>query len=316
MTNIAFVFPGQGSQSLGMLSDLASEYPAILSTFTQASEVLGYDLWELVQKGPEERLNQTENTQPALLASSVALWKVWQSVQGDTPKFLAGHSLGEYSALVCANALDFQTAISLAAQRGKFMQAAVPPGKGAMAAIIGLADSTVEELCQEASKSNEQVSPANYNSLGQVVVAGDTNAVNRLVILAKEAGAKLAKLIPVSVPSHCALMKPAADQLRKQLATINIRKPIIPVINNVDVTSYEENNLIADALVRQLWNPVRWVETIQYLVAEGTDTFIECGPGKVLSGLNKRIDANVLALSISDSAGLQKALELKTERLI
>lgn len=315
MTKIAFVFPGQGSQAVGMLADLGEEYPIVLSTFAQASDVLGYDLWKLVQHGPEEKLNQTEITQPALLASSIAIWRIWQELYGQTPKFLAGHSLGEYSALVCANALDFQQAVRLVADRGKFMQSAVPSGKGAMAAIIGLDNDKVADLCRQASQADQQVTPANFNSIGQVVVAGETSAVERLVQLAKDAGAKLAKLIPVSVPSHCSLMKPAAAQLKEKLQKINFRKPIIPVVNNVDVACNEDSPLIMDALVRQLYSPVRWVETIQFLLAQGVNMIVECGPGKVLTGLNKRIDQNISVFSINDADSLHKAIEIQTERL-
>lgn len=316
MAKMAFVFPGQGSQAVGMLADLAQEYPTVVSTFAQASDVLGFDLWQLVANGPEVELNKTEHTQPALLAASVAIWRIWQDLYGQTPKFLAGHSLGEYSALVCANALDFQQAVSLVSDRGKFMQRAVPVGHGAMAAIIGLDDDQVLQCCQHVSQLQQVVTPANYNSKGQVVVAGETAAVEKVIELAKEAGAKLAKLIPVSVPSHCPLMQPAAEQLKQKLDLIAIRSPIISVINNVDVAAYQEEELIRDALVRQLINPVRWVETIEFLVDQGVDTIVECGPGKVLTGLNKRIDTNINVFAINDPESMHKAMAFQTERLV
>lgn len=293
---VALVFPGQGSQTLGMLADTAAHYSVVKKTFDEASAVLGYDLWQLTQLGPVEKLNQTEYTQPALLAASVALWRVWLEKKGARPAYLAGHSLGEYSALVCAESLSFVDAIGIVADRGRFMQEAVPAGQGAMAAIVGLDNESVADLCQQVA-GNEIVSPANYNSLGQVVVAGDANAVERLLVAAKNAGAKIAKLIPVSVPSHCALMMGAAEKLAKRLEEIKIVSPKIPVVNNVEVQINNDSTAIKTALVRQLFSPVRWVEIIQFLVKQGVKEFIECGPGNVLAGLNKRIDSSVPTFS-------------------
>ncbi|WP_342146517.1 ACP S-malonyltransferase [Rickettsiella endosymbiont of Aleochara curtula] len=303
---IAFIFPGQGSQTLGMLAEFARDYSLIRETFMEASHVLKFDLWELCQEGPEAVLNQTENTQPALLTASVALWRVWQQQRGSKPTFMAGHSLGEYSALVCGGALDFMTAVRLVAERGRFMQAAVPPGVGAMAAIVGLDNDKLQALCEFLAEG-QVLAPANYNSIGQTVVAGDAAAVQRLIEHAKQAGAKLAKLIPVSVPSHCALMKPAAEHLAETLQTIHISVPHIPYINNVDVGIEHDPRLIKKALVEQLYSPVRWVEIIQDLEKRGIEEFIECGPGKVLAGLNKRI-TSMPTLSIQDPEILQEAL--------
>lgn len=303
---IAFIFPGQGSQTLGMLAEFAKEYPLIQETFVQASHVLKFDLWELCQEGPAAALNQTENTQPALLAASVALWRVWRQQAGVRPTFMAGHSLGEYSALVCGGALDFVTAVRLVAERGRLMQTAVPPGVGAMAAIVGLDNDKLQALCDSLAE-NQVLAPANYNSIGQTVVAGDAAAVDRLIEQAKQAGAKLAKLIPVSVPSHCALMKPAAKHLAETLQTIHISVPHIPIINNVDVSIEHDPNLIKKALTEQLYSPVRWVEIIQALEKQGIEEFIECGPGKVLAGLNKRI-TSIPTRSIQDPEILEEAL--------
>lgn len=302
----AFIFPGQGSQSIGMLAELAEHYPLIQETFAQSSQVLNFDLWELCQKGPIEALNQTENTQPALLTASVALWRLWQQQRGIKPLYMAGHSLGEYSALVCAGAMDFLIAVRLVAERGRLMQLAVPPGKGAMCAIAGLENSKLIELCELAAEG-QVLAPANYNAIGQTVVAGESDAVNRLLVKAKQAGAKLAKLLPVSVPSHCALMKPAAEHLAETLKTIHVSAPQIPVVNNVDVVVEHDPIAIKKALVKQLYSPVRWVETIQYLAQQKIDEFIECGPGKVLAGLNKRI-TTIPCLSIHDPEILQNAL--------
>jgi [acyl-carrier-protein] S-malonyltransferase len=303
---IAFIFPGQGSQTLGMLAEFAKDYSLIKETFMQASYALNFDLWELCQEGPAAVLNQTENTQPALLTASVALWRVWKQQRGVKPTFMAGHSLGEYSALVCADALDFVTAVRLVAERGRLMQAAVPPGAGAMAAIVGLDNDKILALCESLAEG-QVLAPANYNAIGQTVVAGDAAAVDRLVEQAKLAGAKLAKLIPVSVPSHCALMKPAAKHLAKALETIHISVPNIPFINNVDVGIEHGPIEIKNALTEQLYKPVRWVEIIQALEKRGIEEFIECGPGKVLAGLNKRI-TSIPTLTIQDPEVLQEAL--------
>jgi [acyl-carrier-protein] S-malonyltransferase len=303
---IAFVFPGQGSQTIGMLSTLAANYPLIQETFAEASEALCFDLWKLSQKGPAEYLNQTQHTQPVLLSASVALWRLWQQAGGRSPLFMAGHSLGEYTALVCAKSIDFPTAIRLVAERGRFMQEAVLEGDGAMAAIVGLENAQVQALCDSLS-DGQVLSPANYNSIKQIVVAGNRKAVDRLVAQAKQAGAKLAKRIPISVPSHCVLMKPAAEQLARYLSTISFIPPAYPIINNVDVNIEEKSEAIKSALVRQLFSPVRWVEIIQWLQEKRIELLVECGPGKVLAGLNKHITP-IPTLSIQDPETLQHAL--------
>ncbi len=288
MSKKAFVFPGQGSQTLGMLADVAATTPLIELTFAEASEGLGYNLWDLVQND-EEKLNQTQYTQPALLTASIALWRLWLEKGGEKPAFLAGHSLGEYSALVASGVLSLKDAAVLVQARGEFMQAAVPAGTGKMAAIIGLDDDKVRQACAD-SEQDEVVEAVNYNSPGQVVIAGSAAAVERAMEACKEAGAKRALPLPVSVPSHCALMKPAAEKLSEALEAINFNNPDIPVINNVDVSAEATADAIKDALIRQLYNPVRWTETVQRLKDEGVETLYECGPGNVLCGLAKRID--------------------------
>ncbi|MGB6976168.1 MAG: ACP S-malonyltransferase [Gammaproteobacteria bacterium] len=305
---LAFVFPGQGSQSLGMLSELAQQFPAITATFAEATAVLGYDLWQLTQTGPDTELNRTEKTQPALLAGSIALWRIWQNQQGLQPKLLAGHSLGEYTALVCAEALDFADAIQLVAERGKFMQEAAPGGIGVMAAIVGLDDKQVQKICAE-NADHEVLAPANFNAIGQVVIAGHFAAVKRAVAKASEQGAKMAKLLPISVPSHCALMKPAAERLAIRLEHIRLRTPKIPVIHNKDVNFHSHPDDIRAALVAQLYSPVRWVETILLMVAEGMQQAVECGPGKVLSGLSKRISDNLPTVPMHTPEQLLQVLE-------
>lgn len=309
MKSLAVVFPGQGSQTVGMLADIARKFPEVETTYSEASSVLGYDLWKLVQQGPVEALDQTVHTQPALLAGSYAIWRILGAKKKIRPVLLAGHSLGEYTALVCAGALQFSDAIRLVAARGQYMQEAVPAGQGALAAIIGLDEATVSELCSKAVLVSEVLTPANFNSPGQVVVAGHTAAVERVITLAKAAGARMAKLLPVSVSSHCALMKPAAEQLQKLLATISIQIPVIPVLSNVDVVIYQDAAAIRDGLVRQLFMPVRWVETIQKFASDGIQHIIECGPGKVLTGLNKRIVTEIQLTPTADLASLQLSLE-------
>lgn len=305
--SLAFVFPGQGSQAVGMTTDLAQAHPEVQATFAEASAALGYDLWQLATKGPDEQLNQTDKTQPAMLAAGVATWRVWQSCNGAQPSVMAGHSLGEYTALVCAGALDFADAIALVADRGRFMQEAVPAGQGAMAAILGLDDDVVRKVCDEVAHG-DVVAAVNYNSPGQVVVAGTAAAVARAVERAKAAGAKRAVTLPVSAPSHCALMQPAAQRLAARLAKIEIGKPRIPVIHNADVRAYDEPSRIREALVRQLHSPVRWVETIQAMAAHGVNHLVEAGPGKVLVGLNKRIVRDMQAFAVVDAESLQAAL--------
>ncbi len=306
-STLAIVFPGQGSQSVGMMADLADNISIVKHTFSEASDVLGYDLWSLIQKGPEELLNQTDKTQPAMLASGVAAWRAWQEKGGATPALMAGHSLGEYTALVCAGALDFATAVKLVEERGQRMQAAVPAGTGAMAAILGLDDDQVRAVC-EAAAEGDVVSPVNFNSPGQVVIAGQKAAVERAIVGAKEAGAKRALPLPVSVPSHCSLMKPAAEDFADSLHAANIQLPSIPVIQNADVVAHDSVEGIRDGLMRQLYSPVRWVETIQAMSAQGVTRLVEAGPGKVLVGLNKRIDKAMTALPVFDTASLEAAL--------
>ena len=303
---LAFVFPGQGSQSVGMLNALAAEFPIVQQTFAEASQALGYDLWRLVEQGPEAKLNQTEVTQPAMLAAGVATWRVWIVNNGPRPQCMAGHSLGEYSALVCAEALDFSEAVKLVADRARFMQQAAPAGQGGMAAIIGLDDDQVRALCAQ-NAQGDVLAPVNFNSPGQVVIAGTATAVARAVEQSKAAGAKRAVILPVSVPSHCALMRPAAEQMRARLAAIRIDPPAIPVLHNVHVKSESDPQAIRDALVRQIESPVRWVETIQVMAAGGVTQLIECGPGKVLAGLNKRIDKNSQTFPVYDPETLRQA---------
>jgi [acyl-carrier-protein] S-malonyltransferase len=306
---LALVFPGQGSQSVGMLSEIVAQYPNTQSIFAEASAVLGYDLWAMIATGTEAEINNTVHTQPALLAASFAIWQIVRGNTAIAPVILAGHSLGEYTALLCAGAISFQDAIKLVAARGQYMQDAVSYGTGAMGAIIGLPEETVAAVCKDALTSSEQVvSPANFNSLGQVVIAGHKESVERALLLAKERGAKLVTLIPVSVPSHCELMMPAAKRLAELLNTIDIKMPTIPVISNVDVSVYTSQDAIRKGLIRQLYNPVRWVETIQYFVNHGISQVIECGPGKILTGLNKRIDKNLQLMTTSDLVGLNAVL--------
>lgn len=307
MTKIAVVFPGQGSQALGMLADLAATYPIVEETFAEASSALGYDLWQLVQRGPAEELNKTWQTQPALLAASVAIWRVWQQQKGTDPVFMAGHSLGEYSALVCAGVLDFKQAISLVELRGKLMQEAVPEGTGAMSAIIGLDNDAIAKACEE-SAQGQVVSPVNFNSPGQVVIAGNKEAVERAGAACKAAGAKRALPLPVSVPSHCALMKPAADKMAVALENVTFSAPQYPVVNNVDVKVETSPQAIRSALVRQLYNPVRWTESVEFMAAQGVEHLVEVGPGKVLTGLTKRIVDTLTAAAVNDSVSLSAAI--------
>ncbi|MBH3284739.1 ACP S-malonyltransferase [Serratia marcescens] len=308
MTQFAFVFPGQGSQTVGMLAELAAQFPIVEETFGEASSALGYDLWQLVQQGPAEELNKTWQTQPALLAASVAIFRVWQQQGGKAPALMAGHSLGEYSALVCAGVLDFKAAIRLVELRGKLMQEAVPEGTGAMYAIIGLGNDAIAKACEE-SAQGQVVSPVNFNSPGQVVIAGNKEAVERAGAACKAAGAKRALPLPVSVPSHCALMKPAADKLAVALQDITFNAPQVPVVNNVDVRTENDPEAIRSALVRQLYSPVRWTESVEFIAAQGVTSLLEVGPGKVLTGLTKRIVDTLTAAAVNDTASLSAALE-------
>ncbi|NPE56370.1 ACP S-malonyltransferase [Dickeya dadantii] len=308
MTTFAMVFPGQGSQSVGMLAELAEKFPLIRETFDEASSVLGYDLWQLSQQGPAEELNKTWQTQPALLTASVALWRVWRQQGGALPTLMSGHSLGEYSALVCAGVLDFKQTVSLVELRGKLMQEAVPEGTGAMYAIIGLDNDAIAAACAEAAQG-QVVSPVNFNSPGQVVIAGNKEAVERAGAACKAAGAKRALPLPVSVPSHCALMEPAARKLADALEAMTFNAPDVPVVNNVDVRAESASEAIRSALVRQLHNPVRWTECVEYMAAQGVVTLVEVGPGKVLTGLTKRIVDSLTATAINDPASLSAALE-------
>ncbi|QBQ55410.1 ACP S-malonyltransferase [Nitrosococcus wardiae] len=309
MNKLAFVFPGQGSQAIGMLADLAESNPQVRETFAQASAVLEYDLWQLVQAGPEEDLNRTDRTQPAMLAAGVAVWRVWRAAGGRCPAFMAGHSLGEYTALVCAEAIEFEAAVGLVADRGRYMLEAVSQKEGAMAAILGLSDEAIKDVCKQTAQG-QVVEAVNFNAPGQVVIAGHAEAVNRAVEKARNIGAKRAVTLSVSVPSHCRLMEPAAERLRQRLSGLAIKTPSIPVVNNVDVAVNQDPRAITDALTRQLDHPVRWVETITWLRSQEVNTWVECGPGKVLTGLSRRIDKYMAMLPIYDSASLEKTLKI------
>lgn len=308
MEQVAFIFPGQGSQAVGMLAELAEHNDIVAQTFAEASEVLGYDLWQLVQQGPAESLNQTDKTQPALLAASVAIFRVYQASGKAMPKLMAGHSLGEYSALVCAGVIDFKDAIKLVELRGQLMQQAVPAGTGAMFAIIGLDNDAIAKACAD-SAEGQVVSPVNFNSPGQVVIAGEKAAVERAAAACKATGAKMAVALPVSVPSHCALMKGAAEQLAVALQQITFNAPKVDVINNVDVRIEHDQAAIKDALVRQLFCPVRWTETIELMAEQGMTQLYEMGPGKVLTGLTKRINKSLASKVANDSASLAALTE-------
>lgn len=308
MPRFAMLFPGQGSQAVGMLSALRDKYPIVGDTFAEAGDALGYDLDEVIAGGPAEKLDRTDVTQPALLAAGVAVWRAWQSRNGPEPAVVAGHSLGEYTALVCAGAIDFGDALRLVQLRGQAMQAAVPADEGAMAAIIGLGDETVEALCRTAADEGESVSPANYNAPGQVVVAGHRPAVERVMRLARDKGAKLVKQLAVGVPSHCPLMRPAVERLQSHLTEIPLREPRIPVRHNVDAQPRPELDGIRKALVAQLDSPVRWVDTVWAMAGEGIGIMLECGPGRVLSGLVARIDKSIEAIPLQDPEGIRRGL--------
>lgn len=306
MNKFAFVFPGQGSQSRGMMNAY-SDFSAVRDTFTEASEVLKQDLWQLVAEGEDAELNATINTQPIMLTAGVAVYRAWQSQKGAMPTMMAGHSLGEYTALVAAGALKFSDALPLVRYRAQCMQQAVPEGVGGIAAILGLDDEAVRAVCAEGAQS-EVLEAVNYNSPGQVVIAGNRAAVERGMELAKAKGAKRAIMLPMSVPSHCSLLKGAAEQLREYLKNVAVQAPSIPVLHNADVAAYSDAASIKDALVRQLYSPVRWVETVQAFGPQGITINVECAPGKVLAGLNKRIDTNQQALAINDGEALKAAL--------
>ncbi|TXL01731.1 [acyl-carrier-protein] S-malonyltransferase [Methylococcaceae bacterium HT1] len=306
---LAFVFPGQGSQSVGMLTEMAESFPDVKDTFAQASEVLELDLWALVTDGPAaEDLNQTQNTQPAMLAAGVALWKVWCAQSEVRPAYMAGHSLGEYTALVCSGVLSFADAIALVAARGRFMQEAVPDGVGAMAAVLGLTDEQVIQVCTDAAQG-DVCSAVNFNSPGQVVIAGNSAAIDRAMVAAKEAGAKRALKLPVSVPSHCALMQPAADKLYTKMQDMHFAQADVTLLHNVDVTEHKDAEGIRQALKQQLFMPVRWVDTVNAIAGAGVTTIAELGPGKVLMGLNKRIVKMVDHFTVNNPDTLTKLLE-------
>ena len=307
MNNIGFIFPGQGSQKLGMLAELAANFSVVEETFAQASTILDQDLWQVSQTDQNEQLNQTDITQPVLLAASVALWRVWQDQQGSQPSILAGHSLGEYSALVCSGVLAFSDAIQLVHQRGLYMQTAVSAGTGKMAAIVGLDADKIAGLCEQATQG-QVVSAANFNSPGQTVIAGDVDAVERAIVLCKEAGAKRALALNVSVPSHCSLMKPAAEQLKVELDRVQFNSPQIPVVQNVNAQTSEDPNLIKENLIKQLYVPVLWIDSVKYMRANGVEKLLECGPGNVLSGLIRRIDPQVSCFASDNPASLENAI--------
>lgn len=305
---LAFVFPGQGSQSVGMLTELAETNPEIKDTFAQASDVLGFDLWAMVSNGPAEELNQTHNTQPAMLAAGVSLWRIWCQQSDSRPAYMAGHSLGEYTALVCAGVLDFSDAIAMVAARGHYMQQAVPDGVGAMAAVLGLTDEQVVQVCADAAQG-QVCAAVNFNSPGQVVIAGNADAIDRAMLAAKEVGAKRALKLPVSVPSHCALMQPAAEKLYAKMQEINFAQANVTLLHNVDVREHKDAAEIRLALKQQLFMPVRWVDTINSLAEQGVTTLVEMGPGKVLVGLNKRIVKAADHFTVNNPETLNKLLE-------
>lgn len=307
---LAFVFPGQGSQKVGMLADIAAAYPVVQETFAEASDALGYDMWALIQGGPQEELNLTEKTQPILLTSSVALWRVWQQRNGTKPSLLAGHSLGEFSALVCAGTIAFTDAVKLVRARGQFMQTAVPVGEGAMAAVLGMDDDKLVQICRDASAQGGVVEAVNFNSPGQVVIAGTVAAVDKAIELCKAAGSKRALPLPVSAPFHTTLMRPAGDKLRVAMAELKFNTPSIPVVHNVNAKPESDPEKIKAILFEQIFSPVQWSDCVAYMVQAGITSAVECGPGKVLGGLIKRIDKNVNCLSIEDSAGLEAALSV------
>ncbi|GMR17127.1 MAG: ACP S-malonyltransferase [Gammaproteobacteria bacterium] len=307
---LVFVFPGQGSQSLGMQQDLAAAFEAVQGTYDQASEVLGYDLWQLVQDGPAERLNETVVTQPAMLTAGVAAWRAWQAAGGEDPQQLAGHSLGEYSALVCAGALEFDAALRLVQRRAQLMQDAVPAGAGAMAAILGLDDQQVLQVCEQ-TDTDGVAEAVNFNAPGQVVIAGDRAAVERVIEAAREQGARRAIMLPVSVPAHSSLMRSAGEALAGALADTAFLPPAITVVNGVDATPYRDAADIREKLRRQIFSPVRWVDAMRCMLANDATAVIECGPGKVLAGLSRRIERGVPSGYVDTPESMQAALQLQ-----
>jgi len=310
---LACVFPGQGSQSIGMMSELAEQHPEVKDLFSVASKALGYDLWKIVSTGPVEELNKTECTQPAMLTAGVAAWEIFKKSTDIQPVVVAGHSLGEYTALVCSGAIAFEDAVKLVTERGRLMQAAVPEGVGAMAAIIGLDDDAIVAICKQASVDGEVVQAVNFNSPGQVVIAGNKAAVENAMALCKEAKAKRALPLPVSVPSHSSLMSGAAEQLGEYLKNISINAPSIPVLHNVDAVAHNDSKDIAECLTKQLHNPVLWVNTVNNLIANDITAIVECGPGKVLAGLNRRIDKSVTNYTIDTVDNLNKFIDAINE---
>ena len=308
--NIAFVFPGQGSQRTGMLAQAHERFESVRDTFAEASQTLGYDMWDLVQNGDQARLNLTETTQPVLLTSSVALWRAWLEQGGPRPSVMAGHSLGEFSALVCAGSLAFADGVELVRQRGAFMQTAVPVGQGAMAAIIGLDDEVINRICEQTSADSGQVVAAvNFNSPGQVVIAGHSAAVEAAIVALKAAGAKRAMPLPVSAPFHTELMKPAGERLAQAMADITFETPQIPVVHNVNAATESDPDSIRALLVEQIYSPVQWTRCVEAIAASGVTDIVECGPGKVLSGLNRRIDKSLLSYSLEEPEQLVATLE-------
>lgn len=312
MIKTAFLFPGQGSQSVGMMSALADEFSLVEATFKEASAVLGYDLWSMVVNGPAEALNKTEVTQPAMLVSGIATWRIWQELGGAQPDYLAGHSLGEYSALVAAGVMPFKDAVAIVAERGRLMQQATPAGVGAMAAVLGLDDQALRDICTRVA-GDEIVACANFNAPGQVVISGAKDAVATAGEMAREAGARRVLPLPVSVPSHCLLMKPAAAKLRELLLNIHFSDGSLPVIQNADVSSYADAEQVREALARQLWQPVRWTETIESLLDSGVSRFVECGPGKVLAGLNRRISKQSTVFALTERAVFEAAMQVEED---
>lgn len=309
MTNLAFVFPGQGSQKIGMLAELAEQNPIIEKTFSEASEVLGYDMWDLIQQGAQEDINLTQRTQPILLTCSVAIWRLWNEKLGATPSQMAGHSLGEWSALVCANVIDFADGLRIVEARGKYMQQAVPVGQGAMAAIIGLDDQAILDACAEAGDLGV-VDAVNFNAPGQVVIAGSNDAVERAMDICKAAGAKRALPLSVSAPFHTSLMKPAADNLAEMVNAVSFRAPEVPIMHNVHARNEQDPEAIKALMLEQIYSPVKWVDCVKQLKEGGVSTLVECGPGKVLSGLVKRIDRDLISVATETVADFDAALTI------